>query len=447
MSNNSNNIIKRIYIAVDVTLASPLSICNGLSKNTDNDILKNSLGEIFIPGTSLAGAMRNYLENDNNSKSIFGYANGNEGEMSSLFIADTYIDKTNISVRDGVGLNKDKIAIDNQKYDYEIVETGKGTIRIEVIIRKYDENKDKLKDICKILKGISNGDIRFGYKKNRGLGKLKVTKVYKWEFDKASVKDWLKFNEKTLEEQKHLDNCVWENWQNYNNLEVDKKYISISLPLKLTGGISIRKYSTMVYNVNFEHITIQQLYENGAKKHNLPIIPGTSWAGAIRHRAEKILNQLKCSEAKSEQLIKKWFGYVDTDNDDTKNKSCQSMIVIDESILKNSNPLITVRNNVNRFSGATVEGALYKEKAYFGGDTVLKIKVQKDKDGLYKSLIALLYLVMKDIEKGYLSIGGATAIGRGLFTENGDITITFPEKDNLNECNKELIKIIQSEEM
>ena len=121
MSNNSNNIIKRIYIAVDVTLASPLSICNGLSKNTDNDILKNSLGEIFIPGTSLAGAMRNYLENDNNSKSIFGYANGNEGEMSSLFIADTYIDKTNISVRDGVGLNKDKIAIDNQKYDYEIV--------------------------------------------------------------------------------------------------------------------------------------------------------------------------------------------------------------------------------------------------------------------------------------------------------------------------------------
>ena len=123
------------------------------------------------------------------------------------------------------------------------------------------------------------------------------------------------------------------------------------------------------------------------------------------------------------------------------------MVRIDESILKNSNPLITVRNNVNRFSGATVEGALYKEKAYFGGDTVLKIKVQKDKDGLYKSLIALLYLVMKDIEKGYLSIGGATAIGRGLFTENGDITITFPEKDNLNECNKELIKIIQSEEM
>ena len=447
MSNNSNNIIKRIYISVDVTLASPLSICNGLSKNTDNDILKNSLGEIFIPGTSLAGAMRNYLENDNNSKSIFGYANGNEGEMSSLFIADTYIDKTNISVRDGVGLNKDKIAIDNQKYDYEIVETGKGTIRIEVIIRKYDENKDKLKDICKILKGISNGDIRFGYKKNRGLGKLKVTKVYKWEFDKASVKDWLKFNEKTLEEQKHLDNCVWENWQNYNNLEVDKKYISISLPLKLTGGISIRKYSTMVYNVNFEHITIQQLYENGVKKHNLPIISGTSWAGAIRHRAEKILNQLKCSEAKSEQLIKKWFGYVETSNDNTKEKASQSMVRIDESIIKNSNPLITVRNNVNRFSGATVEGALYKEKAYFGGDTVLKIKVQKDKDGLYKSLIALLYLVMKDIEKGYLSIGGATAIGRGLFTENGDITITFPEKDNLNECNKELIKIIQSEEM
>ncbi len=442
----SNKIMKRIYIAADITLASPLSICSGLSKNTDNDVLKNSLGEIFIPGTSLAGAMRNYLENDNNSPSIFGYADGDKGEMSSLFIADTYIDKTNISVRDGVELNKDKIAIDNQKYDYEIVETGKGTIRIEVIIREKDENKDKLKDICNILKGISNGDIRFGYKKNRGLGKLKVTKVYKWEFDKTSVENWIKFNEQTLEEQKHLDNCEWENWQNYNdNLEVNTKYISISLPLKLTGGISIRKYSTASYNADFEHITIQQLYENVKQAKRLPIIPGTSWAGAIRHRAEKILSELGCSETKSEQLIKKWFGYVDANN--TKNKACQSMVVIDESILENSNPLITVRNNVNRFSGATVEGALYKEKAYFGGNTELKIKVQKDKDDLYKSLIALLYLIMKDIEKGYLSIGGATAIGRGLFTADGDINIVFPAKDNLNQCNKELIKIIRSEEM
>ena len=49
-NNSVNSIVKRIYIAADVELASPLSISNGTAENTDSDVLKNVSGEVFIPG-------------------------------------------------------------------------------------------------------------------------------------------------------------------------------------------------------------------------------------------------------------------------------------------------------------------------------------------------------------------------------------------------------------
>ena len=188
-NNSINSIVKRIYIAADVELASPLSISNGTAENTDSDVLKNASGEIFIPGTAIAGAMRNYLGLDKNKNCVFGYADGENGKMSSLFISDAYIQKLDIkndqnkkysiSVRDGVGLTEGKTAIPGAKYDYEVVETGKAVIRIEKVIRAQDENSDGVEEIRELLSAVQQGAIRFGFKKNRGLGRLRINKVYK----------------------------------------------------------------------------------------------------------------------------------------------------------------------------------------------------------------------------------------------------------------------------
>ncbi len=112
-------------------------------------MLKNASGEVFIPGTAIAGAMRNYLGLDKNKNCVFGYADGENGKMSSLFISDAYIQKLDIkndenkkysiSVRDGVGLTEGKTAIPGAKYDYEVVETGKAVIHIEKVIRAQNE--------------------------------------------------------------------------------------------------------------------------------------------------------------------------------------------------------------------------------------------------------------------------------------------------------------------
>ena len=76
-----------------------------------------------------------------------------------------------------------------------------------------------------------------------------------------------------------------------------------------------------------------------------------------------------------------------------------------------TNKMIT-RNAIDRFSGGTVDGALYTEKSCFYGDTCLEIGYAKDcGEEFLKGLAASIV----DLHFGLLSVGGLTAVGRGLF--------------------------------
>ena len=82
-----------------------------------------------------------------------------------------------------------------------------------------------------------------------------------------------------------------------------------------------------------------------------------------------------------------------------------------------------VRNKMDRFSGGMAEGSLYRERSYFEGNLELELRVKKTCPD-WKALCGLLFLIAKDIENGYLPVGGQTAVGRGIF-ESG-------EEENMN---------------
>lgn len=70
------------------------------------------------------------------------------------------------------------------------------------------------------------------------------------------------------------------------------------------------------------------------------------------------------------------------------------------------------RNAIDRFSGGTASGALFTEKTYYGGITKLVIAV---KDKISTRQVNALAAAIADLNYGYLSVGGLTSIGRGLF--------------------------------
>lgn len=434
----SNKIIKAKYFAIQIKVVSPICVSSGVADYTDSDVMRNGDGEIFIPGTSLAGAFRNYTEQKKDEDSIFGYSKGDDGHMSSVFISDLYFDKgVKISERDQVQLDRNKQV--NNKFDTEILETGaEGTIYLHYIIREKDKSDNEFnKEIANIIKAIQEGHIRIGSNKNRGFGRLEIVSVKSRVFASDSLDDMLKFKSDSYKniELYDDDKDINDNLDAADGLS-DGKYIKISVPLKLSGGISIRKYSTEPKKADYEHI----------KCNAKPIIPGSSWNGAIREMCTRILEELLNDSDAVKKYIDKWFGFVKIGEKGSEVKATQSMIVFGESIISGGKDKVLSRNKVNRFDGSTVNGALYTEKAHFGGTTTLEIMIRKTEPE-YKALAGLIELVIEDIKEGYVSIGGQAAIGRGIF-EAGDIAekeYKWQWADDGDKYSQELYKLLEKD--
>ncbi len=458
MSENKK-IIEKQYYAFKLRLASPLNVSAGLSEETDADVLRNGDGEVFIPGTSVAGAFRNALMLKEKSDGIMGYSDGEQGRMSSILISDIYFaepEHVKTGIRDGIKLDDSKIV--ENKFDMEIVETGAvGTLYIECVVREGDTPEQYVDAIKKLVAMLQSGEIRFGANKNRGFGRVELlteadseSYIYEKSFSKEDKNDYASFildvNSKTskdtrlgLYKSQKLSDWIGEAWEkNCQDLnqhaDADQpldleQYVKISVPLRLMGGISIRRYSAKSNQADFEHITCD----------GKPVIPGSSWNGAIRADVARILRELidvgKDKQMIVENLIDGWFGKIS----DEQGESMQSLVVVSESIIEGATPVPMTRNKVNRFDASTVDGALYSEISYFGGKTTLELLIRKDEKRYYEELVEILQLVIRDIKEGFVAVGGQTAVGRGVFAPDGeqvDKTFGVPKLYELI-CSKE----------
>ena len=432
----NNQIVKRIYTIWKIRLDSPMNISGGDSILTDSDFQRNGDGVLFIPGTSVAGSFRSYLEQKKDEAGIFGYSSGEHGFMSKVFLSDIYFgEDTKLSVRDGICLDEDKIVLKEKKYDMEILETGAcGNLCIECVIREEDREQDFYDCLHKIASGIQKGEIRFGAKKTRGFGKICLTEIYEQVFTEKTRIEWTNF----LTDPENLSFYKKISVKEYLHTLPDTvgRYLKITVPLRQKGGISIRKYSAQPVKADYEHITC-----NG-----VPVIPGSSWNGAIRASAECILAELGCHER--EVLLDKWFGYVlDKSKKNTmkKEKAHKSIVTVGESKITDTKDgkyvnMPIIRNRINRFDASTVNGALYSEIACFNGYTELELYIEKKED--WMALTALLCLIVKDIQNGYLAIGGQTAVGRGIFVGDGDVKYSEPVDEK--QYMKELCRVMDT---
>lgn len=465
---NTNKIIRRIYYRVTLRLDSPLSVGNGESYYTDSDLLyRNVAGipEYFIPGTAIAGAFRDYLlkpeilkredhPDEKKLNCVYGYSDGENGQMSSVFFSDVVLPIPDsgdyITTRDFVRLKQEddsvqqilqnKQAADGGKFDMEILEPGIiGTLYIECVNRENDRISAE-NAVDQALQGIQNGEIRFGSKKNRGFGRFEISAVAVKSFSRDNRSEWLKFEKDLDDVHKYGEPVSFEKWVRQMADNPNSQYLTVSIPLRQVGGISIRHYSAVAGDPDFSHIT-----SNGE-----PVIPGSSWAGAIRADVRTILKELGFSSAEAEKTLEQWFGCVKKSRADQNGGAANngggshaSNIVIEESRLAGGSFLTMTRNKIDRFTGGTVDSALYTEKAYFGGTTTLTFRIRKDNQAVqskqygYKVLVGMMELVVSDIENGFIAIGGETAIGRGIF--RGTETEDDPWRNvNLDECRSEL---------
>ena len=420
----ANQICRKIYYRIHFVLKSGLSIGKTDSENTDKDMVCDSRGLPYIPGSSLAGIYRAFY-NMKTAEEYFGRIEGQDSRESRILVydaelADNADDNKNvyITTRDNVKLDKWRTAVDGSKFDYEIVAPGTEFVTyIEVNLLEGED--DTVGDV--LANAWKTGKVHIGGKTMRGLGQTEVLSLKKARFDLNKPEDvdrWLEFDmyredpSGWEEYVKDGDGQAWEEALN-NGMLAEKKADCITLHLRQKGGISIRRYTTEVGDnesmPDFEQL-MYVLQKKAAGKsvelEDAPCIPGTSWTGTFRHHLEGFLGE----EAKG--LLSSYFGTA-------AGEGHKSYISFSETYLTGAHPKVMSRNSINRFTGGTNDGALFTERTYYGGEGLLSIRIERFPDENpegRRHMLKALFACIADLAEGFLAVGGLSSIGRGLFS-------------------------------
>lgn len=458
---NKASIAKKYIVCLPVKLESPLLIGSGENDwITDVKTVCNSKGEPYIPGTSVAGALRDSLKAQVEAsivESLFGSAK--DAGQSLLNIADIKLMNTKLLNRDGVAIDPlTSVAIDGAKYDYMLVERGaQGLLLFELTIRRVglravESYETALKSICQLfLNGLSVGAMSA-----KGLGKLVAQYAEYYKFDFVSEqslrgyeawKQYLAVYSRLAEKELENDRLKWltelESCLGTPDFKItDKKPIINSEKLVLEAYFDIKSALLLKEDNISPEVEKLLLKESGSKSKtegdnatnytgyqmmslDRYLIPGTSWKGVLRSKAYKLLRRIAGESADAEEncihLLESLMGKSET----LRSRLKVAETYIDKELLKLHKQ---ARNRIDRLTGATQEGALFADvPAWKNTDERKIVKLQLEIEKCRSEEAGLVLLLLRELWLGMLPIGGGKGVGRGVL-EGVEAKILFQDK-------------------
>ena len=185
---------------------------------------------------------------------------------------------------------------------------------------------------------------------------------------------------------------------------VDEKDFVIDADFVLKSSLLVRSsaFDPQDYSKDIKKIASVQM-----KSLNDYVIPGTTLKGVIRNQAINICNALG---KKSATIVDAIFGFADNNRSSKKGS-----LIAEETYMKDFvKDYAQTRNKIDRFTGATVDNALFTNVPIWQDD--------KDKASLHIRLVlkkyetwqaGLLLFILKDLWTGQVAVGGEKSIGRG----------------------------------
>lgn len=387
---NSASIIGRYTLTGTVKLTSPLIIRAGVSNDILNDTVDDIVvtyhdGQPFIPGTSLAGVLRQVLQGlvPDAELVLFGSID-DKGTQSALQINDIPLEDTNIVVRDGIRIDDVRgVTVDGAKYDFEVIESGAtGQLRIDCVIRRCHEQQGaKIEKALAALANALQHGIAIGARTVNGFGRVacKDIALEHYDFTKPDhVKAWL----------------------------TGTSGAAVAIPKQ-----ALVADRDLVINMDAyleDTVLIKSIFEEAWEDKSVALfVPGTSVKGVLRHQCGRILQAL----GSNDELVNTLFGYSNNDDKDSR----KGRVIVDEIYFgKQFNQEEQPRIRVDRFTGGAMNGALFQDHPVRNtkGDAVtfplcMTVKNCNDAEA------GLVMLLVKDLMTGQVTLGANRTIGYG----------------------------------
>lgn len=173
----------RLRLAGTLIAMDPLHVGGeGLDPDTDMPLARNGQGQLYIPGSSLTGAIRDAAPMDEADElALWGAlrraSKDKPASASRVWIADAVLADTVLpELRDGVGIDRRTgTAADGIKFDRMVLPPGTAIgLEIMVELRAPEEEERAVRLLGAIVAAAAREALRLGAAQTRGLGRLSL---------------------------------------------------------------------------------------------------------------------------------------------------------------------------------------------------------------------------------------------------------------------------------
>ncbi|GMV89362.1 MAG: hypothetical protein AMXMBFR81_22930 [Chthonomonas sp.] len=273
----------RTILECTLTAQTPISV-GGLGADAHSDIALavNGKGELYIPGTSLAGPLR-----DESNKDIWGYQDRTnqrtrdaKGQASRVIVRDGLIVNPSLEVREHVRISSTSGTAED-KLKFNRANLPKGTqIQVEIQLDTLDAADAEVDRLVGLL---TSGTLRLGGAKTRGLGRVKADAVKVTKGNLTTPEGLIEWLEVLRQRDKQEDRAA-----TIRTSGTAPSRTRCFEPAWTPNGPLMVKAEIEGFAVDM----VPEFSRTGADEYRL-VVPGSSWKGALRACAELIVNTVK----------------------------------------------------------------------------------------------------------------------------------------------------------
>lgn len=391
----------------------------------DQPVVRDAFGYWIIPGTSVAGALRELAEQLDGAAadSLFG------GKKASMFWASDarlldydgrpVLDKLLAGekvelpqgpfLRDHVRLNSEnETAEDRAKFDEEIVPAGT-RFALEFAFDPWDRSdvERELALFDQVCALAAQGGMSLGGHGTNGMGAYRALCTECRDFDLTSfagMQAWLELSSGAFFSGSDGGTPVAVP-ETVFLMQGDGFSGALTIPFEADGPLIVGGGSSLRGEDDLVFASTPFLdYETKGLKERF-VVPGSSVKGAFRHAMYRICRERGLAAEDAEKLMSSLFGHAENQG------GRKGRLLFHDVKLGDVRPVSVPHVAVDRFSGGALDGALFSEGPVWrkGMSTAVSVSLQ----GVASHELALLFHALFDMAEGGLPLGGGTGRGCG----------------------------------
>ncbi len=457
----ARNIFSRLHLCGALVTQSPLHVGgHGEDVDTDLPLARDGAGQLYVPGTSLAGALRELAERlfgESVIDELWGYQRDDRGHASFVVVDDAVIEDSDtvvVEVRDHVGIDREYgSAAEHIKYDRAILPRGtKLKLHITVEIAQQEMRHQALAMLDALKLALEAGEVRLGAAKTRGLGHVRL-------IDAMLTEQIFGTRQGILATLRQANGAV----VSQADIDAARQAYLVQKRPRLTITIQWKPVGPLMVKAGFDGIAADTMpLVSGCDGQVSLVLPGSSIKGAFRSQAERIvrtvrgetgpkwlggLGRQKFLDAVGVELVNDLFGQrgerVAADDKRSWLPGLGALGVIDcfgqhrltvmqwqaiqaasdDGQLRQALSAAGLQPwsqayhvAIDRWLGSAAESMLYSVLEPHRTEwepLTLEVNLQRLPENLRLPAIALLLLVIRDLANGRLPLGFATHRGMG----------------------------------